>query len=61
MLPSCQLMKLIFESMRQYLLIVCGTVIKINGPGFVYELGLSIKTGNIVWYNGPFPAKHSIF
>ena len=31
---------------------------KFNGPGLAYELGLCIKTGNIVWYNGPFPSKH---
>ena len=23
-----------------------------------YELGVSIKTGDIVWWNGPFLAKH---
>ena len=31
---------------------------KFNGPGLSYEVGLNIKTGDIVWYNGPFPAKH---
>ena len=31
---------------------------KFNGPGLAYELGLCIKTGDIVWYHGPFPAKH---
>lgn len=28
---------------------------KFHGPGLRYELGVSIKTGGIVSYNGPFP------
>ena len=28
---------------------------KFKGPGLRYEIGVSIKTGDIVWYNGPFP------
>ena len=31
---------------------------KFHGPGLAYELGVCIKTGDIVWWNGPFPAKH---
>ena len=29
---------------------------KFNGPGIRYEVGVSINTGYIVWYNGPYPA-----
>ena len=29
---------------------------KINGPAVRYEVGVCIKTGWIVWINGPFPA-----
>ena len=29
---------------------------KFNGPGIRYELAISIKTGEIVWIHGPFPA-----
>ncbi|CAB9528703.1 unknown protein [Seminavis robusta] len=29
---------------------------KFNGPGVKYEVGVCIKTGHIVWTNGPFPA-----
>lgn len=29
---------------------------KFNGAGLKYEIGVSIKSGDIVWYNGPFPA-----
>lgn len=29
---------------------------KINGPALRYEVGVCIKTGWIVWINGPFPA-----
>lgn len=28
---------------------------KFCGPGLRYELGVSIKSGNICWVNGPFP------
>jgi hypothetical protein len=27
---------------------------KFNGPGVKYEVGVSIRTGGIVWINGPF-------
>jgi hypothetical protein len=27
---------------------------KLNGPGFKYEIGVCILTGDIVWVNGPF-------
>jgi hypothetical protein len=29
---------------------------KINGPAVRYKVGICIKTGWIVWINGPFPA-----
>jgi hypothetical protein len=29
---------------------------KFNGPGYKYEVGVSINTGDIVWINGPFKA-----
>ena len=29
---------------------------KFRGPGLRYEIGVCIKTGWIVWVNGPFPA-----
>ena len=29
---------------------------KFRGPGLCYEIGVCIKTGWIVWVNGPFPA-----
>ena len=29
---------------------------KFNGPGLSYEVGIAISTGDIVWFNGPFPA-----
>lgn len=29
---------------------------KMNGPGLKYEVAVCIKTGYIVWTNGPFPA-----
>lgn len=29
---------------------------KLNGPGVTYEVGVCIKTGFIVWVNGPFVA-----
>lgn len=29
---------------------------KLNGPGYKYEIGVCIKTGAIVWVNGPFKA-----
>ena len=29
---------------------------KFKGPGIRYEVGVSINTGYIVWYNGPYPA-----
>ena len=28
---------------------------KFNGPGIKYEVGCCIKTGDIVWFRGPFP------
>lgn len=28
---------------------------KFKGPGLRYEIGLNIRTGDIVWANGPFP------
>ena len=28
---------------------------KFDGPGLRYEIGVAIKTGDIVWFNGPFP------
>ena len=33
---------------------------KFKGPGVRYEIGVCIKTGDIVWVQGPFPAgKHN--
>jgi hypothetical protein len=32
---------------------------KFNGPGVKYEIAVCIKTGYIVWMNGPFEASHS--
>lgn len=32
---------------------------KFNGPALKYELGVCIRTGHIVWLNGPFPASVS--
>lgn len=32
---------------------------KLNGLGTKYEVGCCIKTGFIVWINGPFPAGNS--
>ena len=32
---------------------------KFNGPGVKYEIGVCIKTGYIVWMNGPFEASAS--
>jgi hypothetical protein len=29
---------------------------KLNGPGYKYEVGICIKTADIVWINGPFKA-----
>jgi hypothetical protein len=29
---------------------------KFNGPGYKYEVGVCIMTGDIVWINGPFKA-----
>ena len=29
---------------------------KFKGPGLRYEVGICIRTGDIVWFNGPFPA-----
>lgn len=29
---------------------------KFNGPALRYEVGVAINTGDIVWFNGPFPA-----
>jgi hypothetical protein len=29
--------------------------IKFGRAGVRYEIGVCIKTGNIVWYNGPYP------
>ena len=29
---------------------------KYNGPGIKYEVGICIRTGHIVWINGPFKA-----
>lgn len=37
---------------------------KLNGPGYKYEVGVSITRGDIVWVNGPFKAgrgDHTIF
>lgn len=38
---------------------------KIKGPALRYEIAISIATGDIVWYNGPFPPgkcnDHTIF
>ena len=28
---------------------------KFNGPGLQYEVGVAIRSGSIVWLNGPFP------
>ena len=28
---------------------------KSNGPGLRYEIGVGIKTGDLVWVHGPFP------
>ena len=28
---------------------------KFKGPGLRYEIAISIKSGDIVWFNGPFP------
>ena len=34
---------------------------KLNGPGYKYEIGVCIQTGDIVWVNGPFKAgKHDV-
>jgi hypothetical protein len=34
---------------------------KLNGPGYKYEIGVCIKTGDIVWVNGPFIAgRHDV-
>jgi hypothetical protein len=34
---------------------------KSNGPGLAYEIGIGIRSGNLVWINGPFPAsRHDI-
>ena len=32
---------------------------KLNGPGVRYEVGTCIKTGDIVWFRGPFPCNMS--
>ena len=32
---------------------------KFNGPGVKYDVGVCIKTGHIVWVDGPFVASHS--
>jgi hypothetical protein len=32
---------------------------KMNGPGIKYEIGVCIKTGHIIWVNGPFVASYS--
>ncbi len=29
------------------------------GANIQYEVGVCIKTGHIVWINGPFPANHN--
>jgi hypothetical protein len=29
---------------------------KLNGPGYKYEVGVCIRTADIVWVNGPFKA-----
>ena len=31
---------------------------KFHGPGIRYEIAICIRTGSIVWINGPFPAGH---
>jgi hypothetical protein len=31
----------------------------LNGPGYKYEVGVCIQTGDIVWINGPFKAGRS--
>ena len=28
---------------------------KFKGAGLCYEVGICIQTGDIVWFNGPFP------
>jgi hypothetical protein len=34
---------------------------KFNGPGLTYELGIAIRSNQLVWINGPFPAsQHDI-
>ena len=34
---------------------------KLNGPGFKYEIGVCILTGDIVWVNGPFKVgRHNV-
>jgi hypothetical protein len=34
---------------------------KLNGPGYKYEIGICIRTGAIVWVNGPFKAgRHDV-
>ena len=34
---------------------------KLNGPGYKYEVGVCIATGDIVWINGPFYAgRHDV-
>jgi hypothetical protein len=34
---------------------------KLNGPGFKYEIGVCVLTGDIVWVNGPFKAgRHDV-
>ena len=32
---------------------------KLNGPGLKYEVGVCIKTGKIIWLNGPFVGSKS--
>lgn len=32
---------------------------KLNGPGVKYEVAVCIKTGEITWFKGPFPASAS--
>jgi len=32
---------------------------KFNGPGVRYEVGTCIRTGDIVWFRGPFPCNFS--
>lgn len=33
--------------------------LKFKGPGIQYEIAICVKTGDVVWFNGPFPCGFS--